>query len=204
MSVSLELSILSFVTKLWYVFLLINVLVSVTKLQALNNDNNDNFDRHVQTVVVNANNSISTPNTSRLQLISNNLSNDLRDKIQNQTKFAQKQFDLLQTKRKILPRDLSDATQTTNSNNNSRVKLPTWFNYNLYKAFFGKTYTFGAEDDIHKRIYLKTALKVFEQRALFRSGRSNTLPSINELSDLVSFSLNNNYVYYRHLINNIN
>lgn len=68
----------------------------------------------------------------------------------------------------------------------AKFKLPTWFNYNLYKQFYGKQYRNSTENELHMKIYLRTALKVFEQRALFRAGRLSSLPSINELSDLVS------------------
>lgn len=64
--------------------------------------------------------------------------------------------------------------------------LPSWFNYQLYKRFHNKRYAQEAQNELHKRIYLRTALKVFEQRALYRAGRLSSLSSVNELSDLVS------------------
>lgn len=68
----------------------------------------------------------------------------------------------------------------------ARYTLPSWFNYQLYKQFHGKKYPHSAQNEAHKRIYLRTALKVFEQRALYRVGRLSSLSSVNELSDLVS------------------
>lgn len=65
-------------------------------------------------------------------------------------------------------------------------RLPSWFNYALYKRFYGKHYSGQRENEIRKRIYLRTALKVFQQRALYRAGRASSLWSVNELSDLVS------------------
>lgn len=74
-----------------------------------------------------------------------------------------------------------------------QYQLPSWFNYELYRKFYGKPsapaqLTAGARkayDEAHKRVYLRTALRVFEQRALYRAGKSNTLTSVNELSDWV-------------------
>lgn len=68
----------------------------------------------------------------------------------------------------------------------NQYRLPSWFDYNQFKRLFGKRYSRPEEDEIHKRIYLRTALKVFEERALYRTNRSDILPSINELSDMVS------------------
>lgn len=65
-------------------------------------------------------------------------------------------------------------------------KLPTWFNFNLFKRLHGKRYKSFEENELHKRIYLQTALKVLEQRALFRIGQVGSLATLNELSDLVS------------------
>lgn len=65
-------------------------------------------------------------------------------------------------------------------------RLPAYFDYRLYKQFHDKHYLSRRADERHKRIYLRTALKVFEQRALYRARRQATLASINELSDLVS------------------
>lgn len=67
-------------------------------------------------------------------------------------------------------------------------KLPSWFNYAIYRHFYGKRYSDKRENELRKRIYLRTALKVFKQRALYRAGRVNSLSSVNELSDLVSKS----------------
>lgn len=64
--------------------------------------------------------------------------------------------------------------------------LPSWFDYNQFKLFFGKRYSKPEEDEVHKRIYLRTALEVFERRSLYRTNRTDVLPSINELSDMVS------------------
>lgn len=81
------------------------------------------------------------------------------------------------------------ATETTLANQQNKYRLPSWFNYERYKRFYGKHYAKSSEDEIHKRIYLRTALKVFEQRALYRAGRLASLASMNELSDLVSINL---------------
>lgn len=67
-----------------------------------------------------------------------------------------------------------------------KYTLPSWFNYQLYKRFHGKRYLQPADNEAHKRIYLRTALRVFEQRALYRAGRLSSLSSVNEFSDLVS------------------
>lgn len=72
------------------------------------------------------------------------------------------------------------------TNRQREYKLPSWFNYALYKRFYSKRYSDRRENELRKRIYLRTALKVFEQRALYRAGKVNSLSSINELSDMVS------------------
>lgn len=71
-------------------------------------------------------------------------------------------------------------------NNAAKYKLPTWFNYKLYKQLYNKRYASRRDNELHKRIYLRTALTVFEQRAKYRAGRLDSLASMNELSDLVS------------------
>jgi len=68
----------------------------------------------------------------------------------------------------------------------SQYKLPSWFSYELYKRFYGKRRPAQSENEIRKRIYLRTALQVFERRAQYRAGRLDSLASVNELSDLVS------------------
>lgn len=85
-------------------------------------------------------------------------------------------------------------TRGENRRQKYKYKLPSWFNYELYKRFYGKPLKsylkkFKDDNEIHKRIYLRTALKVFEQRALYRAGRVHSLQSINELSDMVRFFL---------------
>ena len=65
-------------------------------------------------------------------------------------------------------------------------RLPTWFNFEWYKQLHGKHYRRFEANELHKRVYLQTALKVLEQRALFRAGKVRSLATLNELSDLVS------------------
>lgn len=67
----------------------------------------------------------------------------------------------------------------------ARYKLPSWFDFGLYKRLHAKRYG-PREDERHRRLYLRTALQVFERRALYRAGRTRALAAINELSDLVS------------------
>lgn len=83
---------------------------------------------------------------------------------------------------------LKGGTQriVSKTNRQREYKLPSWFNYALYKHFYGKRYSDRRENELRKRIYLRTALKVFEQRALYRAGKVNSLSSVNEFSDLVS------------------
>lgn len=78
------------------------------------------------------------------------------------------------------------ATNQSLATAEQQYKLPSWFSFDLYKRFHGKRYARGPDNELHKRIYLQTALIVFERRALYRAGRASSLPSLNELSDLVS------------------
>lgn len=80
-----------------------------------------------------------------------------------------------------MPAKTSAATETGH-----QYRLPSWFNYYAFKRLYGKEWGSRFANELHKRIYLETALKVFEQRALYRLGRLDSLASINELSDLVS------------------
>lgn len=86
--------------------------------------------------------------------------------------------------------------QTTDENANSigvprvEYELPSWFDYETYKSFYGKhkqrKLSSPLDDENHKRIYLRNALQVFEQRVLYRLGKTNSLSSIDEMSDWVS------------------
>ena len=80
----------------------------------------------------------------------------------------------------------SSSRRDSSLDSSSEYKLPSWFNYNAYKRLYGKEYGSRFGNELHKRIYLKTALKVFEQRALYRLGRVDSRASVSELSDLVS------------------
>lgn len=81
---------------------------------------------------------------------------------------------------------VSNQTTTGESQTEQHYKLPSWFSFDLYKRFHGKQYARGHDNELHKRVYLRTALLVFEKRALFRIGRASSLPSLNEFSDQVS------------------
>lgn len=136
-----------------------------------------------------------------------------REKEKEQSSSASKRGDNSTTTMSLLSNSnvIQDQTSVSNGNNNqlkgptqlkgatqlkgiSRVrqhqdyKLPSWFNYAIYKHFYGKRYSDKRENELRKRIYLRTALKVFKQRALYRAGRVSSLASVNELSDLVSKS----------------
>lgn len=80
----------------------------------------------------------------------------------------------------------SEANISTSAQVDLQYKLPSWFSFDLYKRFHGKQYARGADNELHKRIYLHTALLVFERRVLYRAGRVSSLASLNDLSDQVS------------------
>lgn len=70
-------------------------------------------------------------------------------------------------------------------------KLPSYFDYELYKQIYAKETDWKRpkiDEEIRRRIYLRTALEVFKQRALFRAGRQAKIQSTNEKSDWVSRS----------------
>lgn len=86
-----------------------------------------------------------------------------------------------------------DKATTNAPREDDRYSLPSYFDYDAYKRLFGKRYDAGPsvdvvalEKELHGRIYLRTALKVYEQRAQYRANRLDALASVNELSDLVS------------------
>ena len=90
------------------------------------------------------------------------------------------------------PRTTTTSTSTSTTRAPSEQlagrRLPAYFNFNLFKRFYGKHYPPGQANEAHRRIYLQRALRVFEQRAHWRARRTGTLASLGERSDLVSAS----------------
>lgn len=96
------------------------------------------------------------------------------------------------------PNETSNGTEPSLSQSSELelddYQLPSWFNYETYKSLFGtgKQRRMSAgrnglvDEQVRRRIYLKVALQVFEQRALFRAARTDSLWSITGISDWVS------------------
>lgn len=97
------------------------------------------------------------------------------------------------TSQAVSGKSSSNISNSNNSNNQTgktkHYPLPSWFNYELYKRLYGKRHSRPEANEVHKRIYLRRALRIFEQRAQYRAGRLGSLASVNELTDLVSSEL---------------
>lgn len=64
--------------------------------------------------------------------------------------------------------------------------LPFWFDFELFKATFGKTYPDAGEEAARHRIYVSTCVRTLKERVMYRILASNENPSITREADLVS------------------
>ncbi|KAG9511097.1 hypothetical protein GZH46_00323 [Fragariocoptes setiger] len=64
-----------------------------------------------------------------------------------------------------------------------KISLPAWFNYDHYKAKFGKTYESEGENKVRHHIFVDNALQVLQQRAKYRAKKASYVTTVNHFAD---------------------
>lgn len=65
-------------------------------------------------------------------------------------------------------------------------RLPFWFDFELFKVVFKKSYPNAQEESARQRIFINTCVRTLKERVMYRILASNIYPKITGQADLVS------------------